>query len=608
MKRVISLVVISLWCFSAFALTESEGIIYINNYYNLLNQYAVSENITLAKKIENMHIGGGYVYPDVEINLGKLPETKGVGIKSAYLASIDSRRNQLLKFIPKNIALKGNSDGICTMVYALYVYNGNEQPGKEILKYSVPLKMEIQNNDKKIRSIMKNNTSTMPLISLSKTSIFANAEGKTEYITVSSNVAWDVQYASGNMYSVTRNGNTLEVTIKPNTLSESRSDYFNVKTLNSNEVIKVSLSQSAQNNLNPSVQISNVLVLHDQDLDEGKGMIIKVSFNIQNMKGKEGRVSAYFYDNDGNALIDTNGRYHTSGNPSNISTGKNITPGYDNSKYTDLELKIPYSELHQTGTYSRTLKFRIIVWNLSVSPSKDIYNGSSYTTFTYTPNAETYLTVNGSTSNKIKSFSEYGGRETYTINTNASSFETWGVPSWCRIENKTSTSFTLVCEPMSTTGERSDYLKIKAGGKEIRIDIKQNGKKSEATIEKCWITHNLSKSVWNGYMWVNITYMSLHCHFYVSGHIGEDIRVCAFFNYANGNKVLTSISEFKSPDGQATVQVKGNCSYENTEWKDFPLNIPYSVFPKGDFTAQIEIHDKNGRTLAKSSLMSFSVY
>lgn len=367
-------------------------------------------------------------------------------------------------------------------------------------------------------------------------------------------------------------------------------------------------SSSISTTNSPSAQINNITVLHNQDLDEGKGMIIKVSFDIQNMKGKKGLLAAYFYDNDGNALIDTNGKYHTSGNPSNVSTGKSITPTYDNSKYTDLELIIPYDELHQMGTYRRILKFRIIVWDQSVSPSKDIYNGSSYTTFTYTPNAETYLIVNGSTSNKTTNFSEYGGRETYTINTNASSFETWGVPSWCQIENKTSTSFTLVCEQNSAISERSDYMKIKVNGKEIRIDIKQDGKKSEAIIENCWITHNLSKPFWNGYMWVNMTYMSLHCHFSVSGHIGEDIRVCAFFNYANGNKVLTSISEFKSPDGQATVQVKGNCSYENTEWKDFPLNIPYSVFPKGDFTAQIEIHDKNGRTLAKSSLMSFSVY
>lgn len=366
-----------------------------------------------------------------------------------------------------------------------------------------------------------------------------------------------------------------------------------------------SISTSTTNS--PSAQINNITVLHNQNLDEGKGMIIKVSFDIQNMNGKNGYVVAYFYDNNGNALLDTNGKYHTSGNPSNVSTGTKITPNYDNSRYTDLELKIPYSELHQTGNYTRTLKFFINIWDQSVTPNKVIYRASSYTTFTYTPTAEIYLTVNGSTSNKTKSFSEYGGRETYTINTNASSFETWGVPSWCRIENKTSTSFTLVCEPKSTVGERSDYMKIIAGGKEIRIDIKQTGKKGEAIIKDSWIIHNLKDNMWNGYTYTPLNYMNIHCHFSVSGHQGEDIRVCAFFYHANGEKVYTTASDFKTPDGQATVQVVGHCTYENTLWKDFQLNIPYYVFPKGELNVKIQIQDKNGNFLVESSPIAFTV-
>ena len=73
----------SLHCLCSYALTENEGISFIERYYRLLSEYAVAENITLARTIEGMHVGNGYVYPDVEINLGYgMTEVEGVGIKT----------------------------------------------------------------------------------------------------------------------------------------------------------------------------------------------------------------------------------------------------------------------------------------------------------------------------------------------------------------------------------------------------------------------------------------------------------------------------------------------------------------------------------------------
>ena len=326
------------------------------------------------------------------------------------------------------------------------------------------------------------------------------------------------------------------------------------------------------------------------------------------MKDKKGHVAAYFYDDEGVSIKDQNGKYKDAGNPASVSTGEDFTPPYINSEYTDFVLNIPYSELHQTGSYSRTLKFKIIIWDMSAASAKEICRSTSYTSFLYTPVEEIYLTIDGNTSDKTKYFSESGGREIYYINTNASSYETWGVPSWCSIENKTSSSFTLVCSPNTSTQERKDWMKVKAGGKEIRIDIKQEGKRSATTIHNTWITHNLTRSMWNGYMWVNVSYMRIHCHFDVEGHKGENIRVCAFFYFANGNRVNAVNPEFRTSDGQATVQGNGHCDYEGTEWKDYSLDIPYYALPKGNLTVQIQIQDKNGGFLANSSHTSFTVY
>ena len=94
------------------------------------------------------------------------------------------------------------------------------------------------------------------------------------------------------------------------------------------------------------------------------------------------------------------------------------------------------------------------------------------TTTTPTP----YLKVDRTTSDKTIYFEETGGRVYYNVNTSDASYETWGVPTWCSIENKTASGFTLVCSKNISTTSRSDYMLIKAAGKQIRIDIKQNAK------------------------------------------------------------------------------------------------------------------------------------
>ena len=89
-----------------------------------------------------------------------------------------------------------------------------------------------------------------------------SAAGTTDYITVTGTRSWEIQYPSGTMYSVSRNGNTLIVTIYANTSTDSRNDYFNVKTTDGSKTVKISLSQgsstsSYNNNSNYHTNKSN---------------------------------------------------------------------------------------------------------------------------------------------------------------------------------------------------------------------------------------------------------------------------------------------------------------------------------------------------------------
>lgn len=95
-------------------------------------------------------------------------------------------------------------------------------------------------------TISQSAASIASALSVSKTSISCSASATTEYITVNCNTNWEIQYPTGNMYSVTRNGNTLKVTIYANTGTGTRGDFFNVRLVDGSKVIKVHLQQSGR--------------------------------------------------------------------------------------------------------------------------------------------------------------------------------------------------------------------------------------------------------------------------------------------------------------------------------------------------------------------------
>lgn len=85
--------------------------------------------------------------------------------------------------------------------------------------------------------------SSSATLSLSKTYIAASAAGTTEYITVTCNRNWEIQYPSATMYTVTKLSNTsIKVVINRNT-GGSRQDFFNIKTTDNSKIVKVSISQ-----------------------------------------------------------------------------------------------------------------------------------------------------------------------------------------------------------------------------------------------------------------------------------------------------------------------------------------------------------------------------
>ena len=240
----------------------------------------------------------------------------------------------------------------------------------------------------------------------------------------------------------------------------------------------------------------------------GDNVVVKASFVVDDMKGMDGTVVCYFYDSSGNALKDTNSSYRTS--DGQVSTSRDICPGYDSAVYTDYEITMPKSELHQTGTYARNLKVMVVVWDKSSGDYKELFR-SDNVTFSYTP--------------------------------------------------------------------------------------------PHAEISKVWLDHNVERTAYyeSGGQY---TYkaMRIHVDFTVRGMLDKKVRVCAFFYGDGGAKMLASsstASQYRTSDGQLTVQDIGNAIYENSRWEDFVLEIPNSALKKGsDNKIMIQIQDYDGNLLS----------
>lgn len=604
-KRIVSILLALLCTTGLSADVRTDAMNCAMAYYSFLKQYAQNpSDLSLEDKIKRLVSDGkGSVYNDIYSKVLKKEDTSSdIG---NYLAEIGGYKNRNgyclhIEVVEESFSFQSRdaSSGFITATKRVYCNYGRQQ-----VDYTVREKMLVRSG--RIVYIKKADDNAS-FLSVSPSSIPIDSDGGSRTLSVSTDGIWHASVTSGSGWlHVSSSGNQLSLSIDKNTLTSSRTG--NVKVTSGIQKQDVIVTQSAAVSVTTpkSAEINSVTVSNNAAVDGKSGLSVKVSFDIRGMKDKDGTVSCYFYDAEGNALRDINGYYGTSGTPSNVAVSKSIKPRYDNSKYTDYEIIIPYDELHLSGTYSRTLRVDVIVWDTSVSPNKQL-NQKNSTTFNCVPKLS-YLKVDGSASDKTVSFPASGGRVNFSVDTSSQEFETWGVPSFCRIENKSSTSFTLVCEPNSSSSEQSDYMKVKAGGREIRIDIKQDGKTAYAEVKNCWVTHNLMKTIWSGFMWVNVPYMRIHCHFSVHGHKNETIRVCAFFYYSNGNKAYTAYNEFMAPGGQATVQSTDTCTYEGTLWEDFGLDIPYYALPKGSLKVQVQIHDSQGKSLAESSYVSFSV-
>lgn len=112
-----------------------------------------------------------------------------------------------------------------------------------------------------------------------------------------------------------------------------------------------------------SSKINAITVAHNTVREGAAGMKIDVSFEVANLRNREGMIAAYFYfgDDKNRPLRDFNGAYRT--DSGYVAVGHDFQPGSDKATYRNMELFIPYSELHMAPGKTYELKFYVVLWD-----------------------------------------------------------------------------------------------------------------------------------------------------------------------------------------------------------------------------------------------------
>ena len=124
--------------------------------------------------------------------------------------------------------------------------------------------------------------------------------------------------------------------------------------------------------LQPSPQakgtIEGIWAEYNVDEDSKAGLRIHVRFSVENMKGAECSLVAYFYFANGEKMRDTNGAFRTTNG--GIAVSQKFTPPYQNMSYSDHPLFMPNEELHVSGTHNNpggkktvNLGFMVTLWS-----------------------------------------------------------------------------------------------------------------------------------------------------------------------------------------------------------------------------------------------------
>ncbi len=204
------------------------------------------------------------------------------------------------------------------------------------------------------------------------------------------------------------------------------------------------------------------------------------------------------------------------------------------------------------------------------------------------PVSENRQAITLDVSNQNISFPSGGGNKTIYVNTNARYFQIFYLPSWCKVENKYQNSFSLVCYDNTTESSRSDWFKILAGEREVRVYVSQAGivnsstqKKQKNTLKKVRGCFNCPKA---NYTW-GITAGYVQKSFGYKDGIQLGLRIDPLFRYGFGLNMGVIFEGYT----QNSFSLNEEIIFEQ-----FALNIPFHLEYRLNFSKWFNVFAYGG--------------
>ena len=195
------------------------------------------------------------------------------------------------------------------------------------------------------------NMETTTYLNVSDDDIYISADGGTEEITVSTDGEWYIDVDVTSWGHLTKYSNSISIRLDRNTSSSSRDDYFVIKS--GNYTKRINITQYGDSS--PKAEIESIWMDHNITQNGVRGMKIHVKFTVDNMKDKTIYTYAYFYWGDN--VTPLHDQYNN-----DLSFRGYGTPSYDNARFDDFGIFVPYSGLNmKPGLGTVELSFDISV-------------------------------------------------------------------------------------------------------------------------------------------------------------------------------------------------------------------------------------------------------
>lgn len=209
----------------------------------------------------------------------------------------------------------------------------------------------------------------------------------------------------------------------------------------------------------------------------------------------------------------------------------------------------------------------------------------------------TYLNISDDDLN----FDEDGGSRSISISTDGEWEIGVDATDWVTL-SKTSSSITVRVEP-NVRGKRTDYFTILADDIEKRVDITQSAYTGPwGEIMKIWVDHN-------EYDDDDRKGMIIHVAFKAHNMLDEKGKVSVYFYHSNGTPLIDTNDNYCTSDGQVSTWEDFSPRYENSNYSDFDIFMPYRELHLEETSSLyfiVNIRHKGKRISDNSDKISFN--